>query len=117
MSDSVKLMTSVPVTVPVALRVTFSALAVKEALHNILRHAGPCEATLSLDVSNDRLEIVVSDKGQGFYTSSPAAGNGLGNQSHRMNDLGGVCKIASTPGIGTAVTMSCPLPHSKAQLS
>lgn len=88
------------------------SLAVKEALHNILRHAGPCEATLSLEVATDRLEIVISDNGRGFDTTSPDAGNGLGNQGHRMKDLGGTCKIESTPGKGTTVVMSCPLPKS-----
>ena len=85
--------------------------------YNILRHAGPCEATLSLEVSTNRLEIVISDNGRGFDTALPDAGNGLGNLDHWMNDLGGACKIESTPGKGTMAVMSCPLPKRTAKPS
>lgn len=86
------------------------SLAVKESLHNILRHAGPCEASLTLDVEDDWLHIVIEDQGRGFDTSSPDAGNGLANLTQRLAAVGGNCSIDSTPGTGTRVVMRCPLP-------
>jgi signal transduction histidine kinase len=86
------------------------ALAVKEALHNILRHAGPCDATLALELPGERLEIVIRDTGSGFDPLSPAAGNGLKNLVHRLHELDGTCCIESQPGQGTCVTLLCPLP-------
>src|SRR5690606_31954412 len=46
------------------------ALAVKEALHNALRHAGPCDVHLRLSFEGDTLEISVRDDGAGFDVSS-----------------------------------------------
>lgn len=86
------------------------ALAVKEAFHNILRHAGPCEATLALELPDGQLKIVIRDTGRGFEPLSPAAGNGLKNLVHRLYELNGTCTIDSQPGQGTCVTLCCPLP-------
>ena len=84
-------------------------LAVKEALHNALKHAGPCDATLSLEVGEERLTITIADTGRGFDIHDPAIGNGLNNLVHRLEIIGGSCTIDSTVGKGTRVTMECPL--------
>lgn len=86
------------------------SLAVKESLHNILRHAGPCEASLTVQTTEDRITVVVEDHGRGFDISSPEAGNGLANLMHRMADLSGTCDIRSEPGKGTRIILSSPLP-------
>jgi signal transduction histidine kinase len=39
----------------------------------------------------------------------PAAGHGLGNLRERMAQLGGSCRITSTPGLGTAVEFVVPV--------
>jgi len=85
------------------------SLAVKEALHNILKHAGPCEASLTLSIDGDRIEVVVADTGRGFDSSVPTAGHGRGNLPHRMEALGGTCVVESAPGHGTRVVLRCPL--------
>ena len=89
------------------------ALAVRECLHNILRHAGPCEARLELVWESDELTIRISDNGCGFDRSSPESGNGLSNMSKRLEEVHGSCRIESEPGKGTTVTMKCPLPPLK----
>jgi signal transduction histidine kinase len=91
------------------------ALAVKEALHNILRHAGPCEASLTLRWKNDELVIRISDDGCGFDRSAPAAGNGLTNIGKRLEEVHGSCAITSNPGEGTTVVMRCPCPSKNPQ--
>lgn len=83
---------------------------IKEALNNILKHAGPCVATLSLTLEGGSLIAEVSDTGSGFDVSNPKAGNGLLNLAARAAELDGTCDIQSTPGQGTRIVLRCPLP-------
>jgi signal transduction histidine kinase len=97
----------------VALRSDFRhhfALGVKEALHNILKHAGPCEAVLSLRAERGKLHAGIADDGAGFDPALPREGNGLANLAARFEELGGSCVIDSTPGKGTRVIFRCQLP-------
>lgn len=87
------------------------ALAVKEALHNALRHAGPCDVNLSLAFDGETLDIRVRDDGAGFDASAHGDGHGLGNLSSRMEEIGGRCSIDSSPGGGTCVRLTCRLPE------
>ncbi len=84
-------------------------LAVKEALHNILQHAGPCQASLSLKLDDGKLAIIVADTGRGFDIGKPPAGNGVNNLGHRLQTIGGTCEFESGTGSGTRVVMTCPL--------
>lgn len=86
------------------------SLAVKEALHNILKHAGPCEASLQLLVEDRILVAHVNDTGAGFDLENPDAGNGLLNLYARAKEMGGTCDIVSAPEKGTRVVLRCPLP-------
>lgn len=85
------------------------ALAVKEALHNILRHAGPCEASLTLCFDGSSLKITVRDTGRGFDALGESRRHGLGNLSQRFREIGGDCRIESIPGSGTTVVFDCPV--------
>ncbi len=88
------------------------ALASKEALHNVLKYAGPCDARLSLKWNGSQLKIIVEDHGVGFDPELAARGNGLNNLGNRMKKIGGTCEIFSSPGEGTTITLECPLPSS-----
>lgn len=99
---------------PIPLRSEFRhhfSLAVKEALHNVSKHAGACDVSLDLAWNNGELTAVVRDNGRGFDPSSPAEGNGLFNFHSRLTELGGTCQLESRPGLGTTVTFRCPLLH------
>lgn len=85
------------------------ALAVKEALHNVLRHAGPCEVFVSLTFDRDDLRITVRDTGRGFDAAGIDRRHGLGNLAGRLKEIGGTCSIESAPGKGTCVVLSCPV--------
>ncbi len=85
------------------------ALAVKEALHNVLRHAGPCEVFLSLAFDGDTLQITIRDTGRGFDLAADPKGYGLDNLAGRFKEIGGSCTINSSPGGGTRIVLSCPV--------
>lgn len=111
---SVRLRISIPTDLPSAIlssdfRHHFS-LAVKEILHNILKHAGPCEVSLHLLLEGSDLIATVTDSGQGFDTQNPDAGNGLLNLTARAREIHGTCSVESSPGKGTRVILRCPLP-------
>jgi signal transduction histidine kinase len=86
------------------------ALGVKEALHNILKHAGPGEATFTLRYERGELIAEITDNGRGFDSTIPREGNGLPNLAARFAELGGSCVIESSPGKGTRAIFRCQLP-------
>ena len=85
-------------------------LAVKEALNNIVKHAGPCEARLELHVTGNVLNIDITDNGKGFAATPGLSGNGLRNMKRRLTDIGGECEVSSG-GDGTRVNLRWPIPR------
>ena len=85
------------------------SMAVKEALHNILKHAGPCEASLQLLTEDSDLIAIVTDNGKGFDPAHPDAGNGLLNLIARASEMNGTCEVRSALEKGTRVVLRCPL--------
>lgn len=84
-------------------------LAVKEALNNIVKHAGAKEVRLGVDVSNGKLRVVVRDDGHGFEQSPDNAwADGLRNMQQRMGEIGGACAIESHAGQGTTIIFDVP---------
>jgi signal transduction histidine kinase len=84
-------------------------LAVKEALNNIVKHAGAKEVRLGVDVSNGKLRVVITDDGQGFENPPQDAwADGLRNMRQRMAEIGGDCAIESHSGAGTTITFDVP---------
>lgn len=88
-------------------------LAVKEALNNIVRHGHAGEVSFRVRVQGDCLFIVIADNGRGFDPSGSFQGHGLSNLRERMEQLGGRCKLDSTPGGGTTVLLEVPLSAAK----
>ncbi|MGH8023748.1 MAG: sensor histidine kinase, partial [Limisphaerales bacterium] len=85
-------------------------LAVKEALNNSIRHGNANEINFRVRVGEDRLVISITDNGSGFDTSESSNGYGLANLRDRLEHLHGRCDLESTPGAGTTVSLSLPLP-------
>lgn len=82
-------------------------LVVKEALHNIIKHADATEVTVNFRIA-DELHIKIQDNGKGFDMDAIRQfGNGLKNMQYRMDTIGGKFSIASRPG--TTVCISLPL--------
>jgi signal transduction histidine kinase len=84
-------------------------LAVKEALNNVIRHAGATEVELRISQSAECLEVVIADNGRGFDWKLIRRGNGLENLQERLKALNGQCDIHSEPGKGTTIKFAIPL--------
>jgi len=81
------------------------SMAVKEAVHNVIRHAKATEVTVGMVFEGGVLGITVLDNGCGFQPEGEFSGNGLTNMRRRLGDIGGSCVIESHPGQGTTVGM------------
>ncbi len=87
------------------------ALAVKQCLVNVQRHAGTGLAEVSIYSGEDEVAVMVVDDGAGFDPAA-ASGSKLGlRQSvhQRIRDVGGDVTVWSTPGSGTSVLLRVPL--------
>ena len=82
------------------------AMAVKESFHNVLCHAGICEVFFSLAFDGEQIRITIRDTGVGFDPSDER-GHGLDNLDARFQEIGGTCKISSSPGTGTSIVLTC----------
>lgn len=81
-------------------------LVIKEALHNIVKHAGATRVKIVFALDEEHLNVAIHDNGQGLKQAS-AFGNGLKNMRCRVEQIGGHFDIESNGG--TTVTMDCPL--------
>jgi signal transduction histidine kinase len=85
-------------------------LTFKEALTNVVRHAGASEVLLYIRLENGELWLTVTDNGRGFSTTAPnEAMDGIANMRTRIEKLGGRFEINGNPGHGTTVRFSVPL--------
>ncbi len=80
-------------------------MAVKEAVHNIIKYAKASEVALSVAFDGRRLAIVIKDDGAGFDVGATPSGNGLNNMRRRLAAIGGSCDIQSVVGTGTTVEL------------
>ena len=93
-------------------------LALKEALHNVVKHARATEVRISLELRPDGFVLLVADNGSGFdqrrleSRSVPVAdgarltsGYGLSNMRRRLEEIGGRCEWETAPGEGTRVKL------------
>lgn len=91
-------------------------LVVKEALHNIIKHANASEVWLRIEQDTDALVLLIEDNGGGFdekakIESTPAGAgrHGIQNMNKRMARIGARFEQQSTPGKGTIVRLILPL--------
>ena len=81
----------------------------REAVTNIVRHAGASLCTATVEVHEGRVALTVHDNGVG---TAGQEGNGLSNLRERIRALGGDVSLTSEPGQGLAVRAWVPLPES-----
>jgi len=85
--------------------------AAREALTNVVRHAGVDHAEIRVRRDAATVTVEVVDEGSGFDPARVTAGRYGVTRSlkERMARRGGAAHIVSSPGRGTTVTLSCPL--------
>lgn len=86
------------------------ALSLREAVHNVVKHARASRVHLAVRLQGGRLQIELGDDGVGL---KPGAGNGRGNglrnMRERLSRHGGELRVDSG-GAGTRVCLEVPWP-------
>ena len=89
--------------------------AVRELLHNVVKHAEALSAKVTLRAADGSLSIIVQDDGKGFdmstltHQKNHKGGFGLFNIRERLHRLNGGMTVDSHPGRGTTITLLVPL--------
>ena len=86
---------------------TVLALALREAVTNIQRHARASIAEVTLSCLPEQVQLRIRDNGVG---SAAVPGNGLAGMRERVESRGGRLRIDSTLRQGTCVEITLPLP-------
>ena len=92
--------------VPVAVADNARA-ALREALSNVVRHAGAMRVAVHLRRTPTTLRLTVADDGCGIPRGITK--RGLQNIRERAESAGGHCEVRSSPRSGTTVTWEVPL--------
>ena len=84
-------------------------LIFKEAINNMVKYSGATLADISLQRSDHRWLLKISDNGKGFDTEKPFCGNGLKNMQSRATEMNGIFTIDSSPDAGTRIYVTIPI--------
>ena len=85
-------------------------LAVKEALHNAVRHTGATEVNLRVELLRQELRVTIADNGTGLTGEAVARSDGLANLQTQMHEIDGTAQLISTAGGGTCIVLTVQLP-------
>ncbi len=84
----------------------------REAVSNVIKHSGATHCSLSCDIADGDLQIVVRDNGNGIPMELDGRldrGHGMASMKHRAKQLQGQCLVESGPGYGTVIRLTLPL--------
>ncbi len=81
---------------------------VQEALNNIARHAGVCQAQVRLRLESPAASLEVVDEGCGFDLAESEEGKGFGltGMAERASEIGWELEVKSHPGKGTYIRVA-----------
>jgi PAS domain S-box-containing protein len=86
----------------------------QEALRNVWRHSGATSAEITIDFSDSRTKITVSDNGKGFILTGKVGDLakhgklGLAGMQERAQLVGGTLTVRSGLAGGTSITVEAP---------
>ena len=86
---------------------------IQECVNNVLRHANATYVGIQVIRDNNKLKAMVEDNGVGFDPEllNGKKGIGLKNIQSRVVRLKGTFKLDSTPGKGTTIIVTTPIPR------
>jgi signal transduction histidine kinase len=82
-----------------------------EAIQNATKHASASRVEVRVAATSAAVSFEVRDDGHGFELSRESPGTGLSGMRDRVEALGGVFVVSSSPGRGTTVSGQLPLPR------
>lgn len=85
---------------------------VQEALTNCAKHSAATEIQVNVVRGGTRLDVSVRDNGIGMAAVTSHNGLGLTGIKERVKDINGAASIETTPGGGTVVHITLPVPAS-----
>jgi two-component system sensor histidine kinase DesK len=85
-------------------------MALREAVTNIVRHAGARKARMAMRITSDSCAMTITDDGRGGNTPF---GSGLSGMRERVEVLGGTLTREAPPG--TTLTVTLPIAQAAAQ--
>ncbi len=85
---------------------TVLALAVREAVTNIIRHSNAGHVEIELLKNKNTLQLQISDDGKNKLVTP---GHGLNGMRERLELLGGLLEIDTGPNGGVRLKLSCPI--------
>ena len=97
-----------PTALPSAVDVSAYRI-VQEALTNVLKHAGPARAEVTVGCADSAVTIEVTDDGPGATAAAGSGGQGLTGMRERVAIFGGELRAGPRPGGGYAVRARLPL--------
>jgi signal transduction histidine kinase len=78
----------------------------QEALNNVIKHANPSQASVTLSVEPAKANLIVSDDGCGFDLSNVSSEHfGLSIMKERAASINATIKLISKPGLGTQIVV------------
>jgi len=89
---------------------------IQEAVNNIRKHAKVDSALVKMEMLPNKVTVSIRDMGKGFDLKSvqnnkEQSGYGLVGISERVQLLNGEIKINTSPGKGTSISITIPLPE------
>jgi two-component sensor histidine kinase len=84
-------------------------LIIREAIHNIVKHAQATQVQISITREEEGVQVVIADNGIGFIEEEiEESGNGLLNFRQRAKESYITFDLKSTPSVGTTISMFIP---------
>jgi signal transduction histidine kinase len=81
----------------------------KEAVNNAVKYSGATEIDIILQGTDNHLQMIITDNGNGFDPNASFSGNGLKNMHCRAAQMKGELKLESIRGTGTSIILTVPV--------
>jgi PAS domain S-box-containing protein len=78
----------------------------QESINNIIKHSHATAFTVDLTYEGQQVSLRIADNGQGFNPQRQSSGMGMGSMRERAAAIGADLGVTSSPGSGTAITLT-----------